>query len=129
MFYIQVISYNVLENPDYGSSVSSINFSPLPIFLALLVGAVMLCLLVALAFRRFKSVMPLAGSCSAAISAACNPPKDEADTAVLGPVMWGETVVPSAWVMDHFDKDVERKEHCSFTSLNTARPELTRLYA
>lgn len=73
--------------------------------------------------------MPLAGSCSTAISAACHPPKDEADTAVLGPVMWGETVVPSAWVMDHFDRDVERKGHCSFISLGTTVPELTRLYA
>ncbi|ODM16736.1 hypothetical protein SI65_07701 [Aspergillus cristatus] len=73
MFYVLVIPYNVLEHPDHKSKLSSINFSPLPIFLALLVGAVMLCLLVALAFRRFKSVMPLAGSCSAAISAACHP--------------------------------------------------------
>ena len=70
--------------------------------------------------------MSLEGSC-AAISAACHPPKDEADTAVLGPVMWGETVVPLAWVMDHFDRDVERKGHCSFTSLDTTVPELTGL--
>lgn len=89
MFYIQIIPYNSLEYPDYKRKPSSIKLSLLAIFLALLVGAVMLCLLVALAFRRFKSVMSLAGSCSTAISAACHPPKDEADTAALGPVMWG----------------------------------------
>lgn len=129
VYYIQIIPYNMLEHPDYARKASSIILSPLPMFLALLVVTVMLCALVALAFRRFKSVMPLAGTCSAAISAACHPPKDEADIAVLGPVTWGETAVPSAWLMDHFDREVERKGHCSFTSLDTEKPGLTKLYA
>ncbi|KAB8205105.1 hypothetical protein BDV34DRAFT_104070 [Aspergillus parasiticus] len=69
--------------------------------------------------------MLLAGFCSVAINAACHPPEDEIETAALGLVMWEETLVP----LDYFEGDVEGVGHCSFTSLDTGKPYLKRLYA
>lgn len=79
-----------------------------------------------MAFRKFKSWMPLVGSCSAAISAACHPPMGEnLDALPLGLVKWGETRTPPTW-MREFD---EQHGHCSFTSLGTSNPSQGRLYA
>lgn len=90
----------------------------------------MILTLLALAFRKFKSTMPLAASSSAAIGAACHPPKDEdLDTAALGLVKWGETISPPAWVMERFHGIDDQHGHCSFTSLDTVSPSLTKLYA
>ena len=66
-------------------------------------------------FRRQEG-MPLAGSCSAAISAACYRPEEDVDAATK-PVMWG--VVSS-------DKGVG---HCCFTSFEVTRPIPGELYA
>lgn len=45
-------------------------------------------IILGLGFKHFKNSMPLAGSCSAAISVACHPPPGGGDA--LKPVMWGE---------------------------------------
>lgn len=111
-----------------GQTVNSLAYSPLPLFVALLVGALMVLILVGLSFQKFKSDMPLAGACSAAISAACHPPNDEnSDDAVLGELMWGETIGSPAWAMEHGIED--EKGHCCFTSLEAERPSATKLYA
>jgi hypothetical protein len=90
IFYTLLIPYDIRGQPDVGSKMSSLGYSSVPIILSLLIGVLMVCVLLGLAFRRFKFMMPVAGACSAAISAACHLPKDESsDTAVLGLVMWG----------------------------------------
>lgn len=66
--------------------------------------------------------MPLASSCSAAISAACHPPKEDIDPSTKR-VMWGVAVA---------DEDLSAPEqvgHCSFTSLEVQAPTVGRLYA
>lgn len=114
---------NLAYGGSGGQTVNSLAYSPLPLFVALLVGAVMVLLLIALSFRKLKSDIPLAGSCSAAISAACHPPRGEdTEKSVLGDVMWGETGTP-----DHGYGD--DRGHCSFTSSQTQRPSGTKLYA
>ena len=60
--------------------------------------------------------MSLAGSCSAAISAACYRPEEDVDAAIK-PVMWG--VVSS-------EDDVG---HCCFTSLEVSPPVQGEGYA
>jgi hypothetical protein len=43
---------------------------------------------VGMGLRRYRVGMPLVGSCSAAISAACHPAADEPEVALV-PVKWG----------------------------------------
>lgn len=110
-------------------STRSLAYSPLAIFVAILVGALMIFILLCLCFRRFTSRVSLAGTCSAAISAACHPPRDEdLDTAALGQLKWGETVEPPVWAVGRLE-GTGNKGHCSFTSMETTKPLATRLYA
>ena len=68
-------------------------------------------------FRRFKPGMPLAGSCSAAISASCLALPEDVDAAVL-PVMWGEVTKVGGEV-----------GHCAFPSQEVSLPVAGTLYA
>jgi hypothetical protein len=131
IYYVLIIPYTTRGEADWDQRVSCLAFSPLLIFCSVLVGSLMICLLIVLAFKRLKSAMPLAGACSAAISAACHPPKDEdPDTIALGPIKWGETMELSSDVIDGFQHDIDDgKGHCSFTSLDTVKPKLGKLYA
>ena len=65
--------------------------------------------------RRYKGGIPLAGSCSAAISAACHPLVDEGDVAQV-PVKWGVVSV---------DKGVG---HCALSGRYVSPPTQWRLY-
>lgn len=130
IFYLMLITYLPNDQPDPDNTMSSVGYSSTPIFLSILVGAVMMVILFALAFRKFKSAMPVAASSSAAISAACHAPKDEdLDMAALGLVKWGQTISPPVWVMERFHGIDDQHGHCSFTSLDTVSPSLTKLYA
>jgi hypothetical protein len=76
-------------------------------------------------------VMPLARTCTTAISAACHPPQNEdLDTIALGPVMWGETTEQPIWMarLNHVCGVDERKGHCSSTSFDAMEPSLIQLY-
>jgi hypothetical protein len=131
IYYVLVIPYDMQGNPGLGYRVSAIGYSPLPIFLSILVGSLMICILIGISCQRLQSDMPLAGACSAAISAACHPPKDEdLDTAILGPIRWGQTMRSSVLGMNHFNNEIDDEDrHCSFTALDTVRPTLTESYA
>ncbi|KAJ5494726.1 hypothetical protein N7463_010813 [Penicillium fimorum] len=129
-FYELSVLYDSNGVKISGGEASLLGYSSTFIFLAILVGGVMMLGLGILAFKRFKSVIPLAGSCSAAISAACHPPSDEVmQMTGQDMVKWGETVSPQDGVMDHLDGVEVRDAHCSFTSLDTVRPILTKPYA
>ncbi|KAJ5435736.1 hypothetical protein N7445_006621 [Penicillium cf. griseofulvum] len=98
IFYVRVMAYDWIGRQIYQRSISAMGYNALAIFISILVGAFMVCLLVGVSFRRLKSEMPLAGACSAAISAACHVPKDEdLSHAARRPVMWGETVASPLW--------------------------------
>lgn len=128
IFYILLIAYDPQDVMDTGTTISSLGYSSMPIFLSILVGAIMVLLLIVLALRRFKSNMPIPESSSVAISAACHLPKGEdGHVAVLEKLKWGETLVPAAWIVDTFDD--EQKGHCSFSSLEVQKPSLMSLYA
>ncbi|KAJ5127619.1 hypothetical protein N7448_008398 [Penicillium atrosanguineum] len=131
LYYVLVISYNVQGEADYRLEVSSLGYSPLPVFLSILVSSLLVFLMILLSCKRLKSNMPLAGACSAAISAACHPPRGEnLGIAALGPIRWGQTTEPPNYVIDHADDTIDDdKGHCSFTALDTVNPTLTTLYA
>ncbi|KAJ5808458.1 hypothetical protein N7474_009727 [Penicillium riverlandense] len=119
LYYEQTVPYDLSDRPDRRLEISSLGYAPLPIFLALLIAAIMLCVLMGIGCRRVRSQMPLASSNSGAISAACHPPKGEAlGTAVVGPVSWGVGV---QW-------EGRETGHCSFSSLKTEQPCATREY-
>lgn len=60
-------------------------------------------------FRTYPPGMPLIGSCSAAISAACQRPSEDKEAHLL-PVQWGVITLAG-----------ERPARCSFTTLRTNR--------
>ena len=129
IFYLWLIPYTPMNTRDTGS-ISSIGFSSSFVFFAVLTGLVMAALPCVLAFRRYKSNIPLAGSCSAAISAACHPPPDEdLNTAALGKVRWGQVIAWSEEFSNSLEPSESDNSHCSFTSLETVNPTLTKMYA
>ena len=77
-------------------------------------------------FRRYKPGMPLAGSCSAAISAACHPPEGD-ENASTRPLMWG--VVDGGVGGGGDGDDNYGVGHCSFSSLAVSPLVPGRLYA
>ncbi|KAI5369857.1 hypothetical protein Slin15195_G007350 [Septoria linicola] len=84
---------NVFDNGEASvDDISQVGYSCAPILGSILIGAALLLGALAAGFTRFRTDMPVAGSCSLAISAACHAPNSDQDAAYL-PVMWGETVV------------------------------------
>ncbi|KAJ5969588.1 hypothetical protein N7501_005836 [Penicillium viridicatum] len=127
IFYLQIIGYTPQDKEGWRRS--HLGYSPTFILFSIVVGAVMILALCILGLRRLKSNAPLAGSCSAAISAACHAPTHEdLDTAIRSKLKWGQTTGLSVGSIDS-EGDETQKGHCSFTSLDTVNPTLTRLYA
>ncbi|KAL4909356.1 hypothetical protein BDW74DRAFT_146431 [Aspergillus multicolor] len=125
LFYVQIIFYRLDKSAWIDYPDGQLAFSPLAIFVSILLGALMVSLLLVLACRRFQSMLPLAGSCSLAISAACHPGADEdAATAACREVSWGETVV-----LPEGMQTVDGVGHCSFTSREISVPLRERRYA
>ena len=92
-------------------TVSSCGYSPIAIMTLLIFGGAICLLEVATGFRKFRAGMPLAGSCSAAISAACHPPDYDRDAA-MKPVVWG---VVGKGKFESLDGE-EEFGHCAFSS-------------
>ncbi|KAE8136603.1 hypothetical protein BDV38DRAFT_283815 [Aspergillus pseudotamarii] len=136
IFFVNIQSYGVHDKLSTFRSSRGCGYSPISIFIGLLVSSVAILALLGLSCRRLKSCMPLATYCSAAISAACHPPPDYHD-ATLKPVMWGE--VPRD-MSDGLDGDrstayngagpdsLEAYAHCTFTSKEVVTPNPVRLY-
>ncbi|OJJ46443.1 hypothetical protein ASPZODRAFT_2129457 [Penicilliopsis zonata CBS 506.65] len=135
MFFAVFIPYTRQGQMDTGLTKSFICISTTAIALGAILLALMVCILGVLAFRRFSSEIPIAGSCSAAISAACHPARNEdSHTVALGVVMWGETTQPALRDAIHdstgtFSQPSTQTGHCSFTSFPAVRPRPNKLYA
>lgn len=106
----------VVEETSRAELDSTCGYSPIAIITVIPLGALLLLVVIANGFRKYKQGMPLAGSCSAAISAACHRPREDVDAAVL-PVLWGSvgTEGPIG--------------HCCFTSFEISAPVEGELYA
>lgn len=83
--------------------ISTCAYSPGPIMITLIVATVYVFSVAALGLRRYPTGMPLSATCSGAISAACHPPADDVDAALL-PVQWGVVSLEDGL------------GHCSFSS-------------
>ncbi|KAL4915394.1 hypothetical protein BDW62DRAFT_125090 [Aspergillus aurantiobrunneus] len=108
-------------------SIKACGYSPLAIFITIIVGAAAMTMLFGFSLRPLRSNMPLVSSCSAAISAACHPPPGDED-ASLKPVMWGEirqdSSASSCSDEATVDNRVEGYVHCSFTSKEVTPPSM-----
>ena len=105
-----------------GIEVSTCGYSPMAMIFVIILGSIVVLLGICFGFRKSRGGMPLAGSCSAAISAACHPPEADVN-ASLKRVMWG--VVAE----DSFQHEGECVGHCSFTSFKVGAPVVGKLYA
>ena len=117
---VTVLDDTGVEDPT--DSISTCGYSNIAIIFVLIFGSVVVLIGFAHGFRKFDAKMPLAGSCSAAISAACHPPENDKD-ASSKPLMWGA-----------IDRGAESDDsntigHCSFTSFEVSPPVEGRLYA
>jgi hypothetical protein len=103
---------------DDSNSISTVGYSCIAIFFAILVGVVAVSAGVLNGFRRYNAGIPLVGSCSAAISAACHRPNDDSSASLL-PLKWGCV---------HADNGNDIG-HCSLSSFEVTVPEDGHFYA
>jgi len=120
LFLALVTIYDDTGTADPYLSISTVGYSCIAIFCALIVGTVAVLGGIANGFRHYDDGIPLVGSCSAAISAACH--RSSVDSmAYLKPVMWGVT--------EKAGHATEEVGHCSFSSFEVERPVKGNLYA
>lgn len=120
---IEAYSPNMERQQD--NDILSCGYSPVAIVSSIVVGSFISFCVVGLSFRLFESGMPVVGSCSFTIAAACHPAFDpnregngEADEGIewenededmaLSPVQWGSVpVVGSVGYCSSTSGDVE----------------------
>ena len=86
--------------------------------LALFIGELLILTICVLSLRRLPDSMPLAFTCSAAISAACHPPHPGDDEAQMCPVQWGVN-----------SRDYQTGiSHCAFTTARDVAPPIPGNY-
>lgn len=91
--------------PTSVASIATCGFSPMPMIIVVALGVCILVTTFSMGQLVYKERIPLVGSCSAAIAAACHRPEDDVD-APLQPLQWGAVIA-------HEDQPVG---HCTFTS-------------
>jgi hypothetical protein len=93
-------------------------YSPRAILAVVITGVIMLCIAVAFGRLRFRTGMPVAGSCSAAISALCHVPETGGGQEEARMLMkWGVTDEDAAYM------------HCSFSANEVEEPHQNVMYA
>ncbi|KAH0559279.1 hypothetical protein GP486_004203 [Trichoglossum hirsutum] len=92
---------------DLVYSTSTCGFSCIAIIFVIIVGSVAVFGGIGMGFRRYPAGIPLAGGCSAAISAACHPLPNENVDAPFLPLQWG----------------VVSQGHCSFDAGLVEKPK------
>lgn len=128
LFLVAIHAYSPTQHRDLGNDLVSCGFSPVAIVTTICVGVVMLLCLSGTAFRRFKSGMPVAGSNSLAMSAACHSyslaREDECD----GGNWLREEYLPLKWGAVPFPGQHE-VGHCTFSSEEVETPRDGFLYS
>ncbi|KAL1638769.1 hypothetical protein SLS58_008583 [Diplodia intermedia] len=125
IFFVQVVGKNSvgkwfqLDHLTESDQITTCAYSPLAMLVTLVILVVMLGFAVALGFRRLHPGIPMAGSCSLAISAACHVPKG---TSEILAVKWGAVADESAVYGDGVG-------HCAFSNGEVESPVVGRMYA
>ncbi len=118
LFLALVTVYDDSGDLDEYNSISTVGYSCISIFCALILGSIAVLGGILNGFRRYNDCIPLVGSCSAAISAACHRPPDDS-AAYLNPVQWGVVQGDMG----------ATAEHCSFSGWEVGIPVKGRMYA
>ena len=106
-----------IEDVESKLVITSCGYSPIAIITVIPIGIILVLVVVLTGFRRYEKGIPLAGSSSAVISAACHPPEEDVDARLL-PVMWGDLNTEDSAV-----------GHCCFTSFAVSTPVEGNMYA
>lgn len=93
LFLVDVTLFDMAGNVTPERLIAC-GYSPMAIIFATILISLLLFLVLGLRYKHFRASMPLAGSCSEIISAACHPPPGGGDP--LKPVMWGEIPMSKA---------------------------------
>jgi hypothetical protein len=118
LFLALVDVFNDIGYPSEGESISAVGYSCIAILFAIIVGSVAVLGGILNGFRRYPSGIPLVGSCSAAISAACHQPGDDSSASQLL-LKWGA-----------MDADTNAEiGHCCLSSFEVTDPVKGSLYA
>jgi hypothetical protein len=110
IFLVSVEGYSddgtgALSN-DPNADYMACGYSPIAIIAVIVVGSLLLLIVLVLGFRRFQPGMPIAGSCSAVIAAACDPTGIANRRMAAGKMLqWGVTGYGADGI-----------GHCSFSS-------------
>lgn len=115
IFIAQVASFSSDGRLKDPAAISTCGYSPIAIIITLVIGSFLATFMAVLSRRLYKPGIPLAGSCSAAISAACHGRSDIDTTA---PLQWGVTSEEGAEV-----------GHCAFSDRALEIPREKALYA
>ena len=138
LFVVKIRALDGQEN-ELEESTTACSWSSKAILWSILIGSLSTAVLIGLGFRRLSSDMPLASSCSAALSASCHPPPEEEEVS-LKPVKWGEIINRSrisSRIEDGSEHISENDPaegtqieyaHCSFTSEQVMRASPNVLY-
>jgi len=119
VFLAVVANYNAVGDLLDPVEIASCGFSPLAMICVLVVGVLLIVGTYLIGRQKYDPSMPLAGSCSAAISAACHRPDWDVD-ASLNAVQWG--VIPGS-------DDKSGVAHCCFTSAVVEQVQDGKQYA
>ncbi|RMZ45944.1 hypothetical protein AFCA_001198 [Aspergillus flavus] len=79
LFLVMIEAYTVGMERDPTNDIITCGYSAVAIVATISVGAVALGALIGLSFKRFKSGMPVTGSCSLALAASCHANTSPAD--------------------------------------------------
>ena len=120
IFLVRVQRFDYNGEIDHENELSTCGYSSLGILSSVVIGAFTLLLGLANGFRKYRPGMPLARSCSAAISAACHPPEGDEDAA-RKKVMWGV-------VKGRIENEEAGIGHCSFSSLEVSILKKKQVY-
>jgi hypothetical protein len=115
IFLAQVATFSSKGELIDPAAVSTCGHSPVAIMLTMIMLCCLAAIVIGLGLRRYKPGMPLAGTCSAAIAAACHPSSDVDTTA---PLQWGVTSEEGVDV-----------GHCAFSDRPVEKPREGALYA
>ncbi|KAL4743148.1 hypothetical protein BDV11DRAFT_179076 [Aspergillus similis] len=126
IFLVRVLARDSHLRRFSSRDTTTIGYSPPAIVAGLCVGFVLLLGVLGFGARRFKTGMPVAGSCSLAIAAACHPvvKGDEGEDGL------GIEYKRLKWGVESYEAESESAEtgHCAFAASKVDPPEDGMLY-